>query len=59
MTAPKQPPAHHHDPDMADAILLAMLTNPEHAEAIAALSDDELNAIAADTPLEDGAGESA
>jgi hypothetical protein len=49
----KQPPAHHLDPDMSDAILLAMLDNPHHADAIAALSDDDLSQIAADVPLDD------
>lgn len=48
-----QPPAHHFDPDMADAILLAMLDNPHHAHAIANLSDDDLNQIAAEVPLDD------
>jgi hypothetical protein len=38
---------------MADAILLAMLDNPHHADAIAAMSDEELNQIAADVPLDD------
>lgn len=52
----QQPPAHHFDPDMSDAVLLAMLDNPHHADAIANLSDEELNQVAADTPL-DEAGE--
>ena len=48
---PKQPTAAHHtDPDMADAILEAMLLNPHHADAIAALSDEELDSIMADVP---------
>lgn len=38
---------------MSDAILLAMLDNPHHADAIAALSDEDLNQIAVDTPDED------
>lgn len=50
---PTTPPAHHLDPDMSDAILLAMLDNPHHADAIAAMSDEELNQIAAEVPLED------
>lgn len=54
---PQQPPAHHFDPDMADAILLAMLDNPHHADAIASLSDEELNQIAADVPLNGKRGE--
>lgn len=52
--AQPNPPAHHFDPDMADAVLLAMLDNPHHADAIAALSDDELSQIAADTPHDAG-----
>lgn len=55
---PKQTPAHHLDPDMADAILIAMLDNPHHADAIANLSDDDLNQIAADVPLDDDVDES-
>jgi hypothetical protein len=54
MAATKQPPAHHFDPDMADALLLAMLDNPDQAEAIAGLSEDDLNKIAEDTPHDDG-----
>ena len=38
------------DPDLADAILLAMLDNPHHADAIATLSDEDLARIAAETP---------
>lgn len=55
---PQQPPAHHFDPDMSDAILLAMLDNPHHADAVAAMSDDDLNQIAADVPLDDSGDES-
>jgi hypothetical protein len=40
------------DPDLADALLLAMLNNPHLADEIAALSDDELAQIAAETPFE-------
>lgn len=53
----KQPPAHHFDPDMSDAVLLAMLDNPHHADAIANLSDEDLNQVAADTPLDEAGDE--
>jgi hypothetical protein len=40
------------DPDLADAILLAMIENPHLADKIAALSDDDLDQLAAETPFE-------
>lgn len=49
----QQPPAHHYDPDMSEAVIEAMLLNPHHADAIAGLSDDELDSIAEQTPLHD------
>lgn len=36
--------------DVQDAVLSAMLNNPEHAAKIAALSDDELRKIDASVP---------
>lgn len=53
MNPTTQPPAHHFDPDMADAILEAMLTNPENAMEIAKLSDDDLSRIAEETPTDE------